>query len=196
MANFEIAYGITRKHEGGWHGATGVNSADRGGETFKGIARRIWPQWEGWAVLDRFRNQQGFPRNAENDAQLTTMVRNFYRINFWDVNRLSEINSQAIANEMFDTGVNVGSRTAVLWLQRALNVLNRNGRTWQDINPPTGVVGPITLGIVNRLSAVDTKHLFNVLNIIQGHHYIAIAERDRTQEEFMRGWLERVDLMK
>lgn len=195
-ANFDKAYNITREHEGGWHGATGVNAADRGGETFKGIARRIWPQWRGWVIIDGFKTRVGFPNNALNDPQLNALVREFYRVEFWDRNRLGEFRSQAIANELFDTGVNVGVRPAAIWLQRALNVLNRNGKSWRDIDPPTGVIGPITLGIVNSLSPRDTNHLFDVLNIIQGHHYLALAERDRTQQEFMRGWLGRVELMR
>lgn len=194
-ANFNIAYSITRQNEGGWHGGTGANSADRGGETFKGIARKIWGSWQGWAVIDRLRSQQGFPNNALNNPQLNQMVKDFYMREFWNRLRLGEFNSQAVANEMFDTAVNVGVGTAANWLQRSLNLLNRNQRSWPDMQV-TGVVGPITLQRVNSLSTLDTNALFNLLNIFQGQHYINISERDRTQEEFMRGWLTRVELMR
>lgn len=195
MAVFEIAYGITRQNEGGWHGGTGANSADRGGETFKGIARRLWPNWAGWTFVDDFKGKKGFPNNALNDYELSRMVRNFYRSEFWSVNRLDDIRSQAIANEMFDTGVNVGTRQSALWLQRSVNILNRNGTSWRDITVD-GVIGNITLGVVNGLSTTDTTALFNLLNIYQGAHYLNLAERDKTQEAFIRGWVTRVEVMR
>lgn len=194
-ANFNIAYNITRQNEGGWHGATGANAADRGGETFKGIARRIWPNWSGWALVDGFKNRPGFPNNALNDPQLSQLVRDFYRAEFWDRIRLGEFRSQPIANELFDTAVNVGNASAVNWLQRSLNIMNRNQRSWPDMQV-TGIVGPITLQRVNSLSATDNSALFNLLNVFQGQHYLSLCERDRTQEEFIRGWLGRVELMR
>ena len=195
MASFEIAYGITRQHEGGWHGATGTNSADRGGETYKGIARKFWSSWAGWTFVDDFKTQKGFPQNAYDDFDLNRMVRTFYKREFWDRNRLDDVRSQEIANEMFDTGVNTGLRQGALWLQRSINLLNRNERSWKDIKVD-GIIGNITLGRVNALSISDTTALFNLLNIFQGAHYLSLAEKDKTQQEFMRGWLQRVELMR
>ena len=45
MADFKVAFAKTIRFEGGY-----VNhKADKGGETYKGIARNFWPKWKGWA---------------------------------------------------------------------------------------------------------------------------------------------------
>lgn len=194
-AEFLPAYNITRQNEGGYHNATGVNSADRGGETFKGIARKAWPGWLGWKIIDAMKIGPGFPQVALEDETLSKLVRGFYQRHFWDINRLTEISNQAIANELFDTGVNVGSVTAARWLQRACNYLNRNQRSWPNLKVD-GMIGPITLSRVNALSAVDQRHLFDVLNIMQGMHYLNIIDRDPSQEVFLRGWISRVELIR
>jgi len=195
MATFEIAYGITKRIEGGWHGGTGANSSDRGGETYKGIARKIWPNWTGWQRIDFLRNQNLFPMNLENDQLLQALVPQFYQKEFWNILRLSDIKSQAIANELFDTSVNVGSRQGALWLQRSLNLLNRGQKSWRDIQVD-GIIGNGTLGVVNGLNEADTKSLFNILNGYQARHYIDLAEKDPRQEDFIRGWFTRVELMR
>ena len=54
-----------------------------------------------------------------------------------------------MANELFDTGANMGPAVAATFLQRALTALNRNGRDYSDLMPD-GRVGAQTL------SALDT----------------------------------------
>lgn len=194
MTRFEIAYEITRANEGGYHGGTGVNAADRGGETFKGIARKIWPAWAGWPVIDRMKQSTDFPMNALTDPVLGNMVRMFFKSNFWDVNRLSEIQSQAVANELFDSGVNCGARLAARWLQKSLNYLNRGGQTWDDLKMD-GIIGRRTVNTFNSRTAVDKVAVFNIINILQGKHYLDLIDRDSSQETFLRGWITRVELM-
>lgn len=50
----------------------------------------------------------------------------FYKENYWDKFLGDEINSQEIADEIFDTSVNMGVERAVKFLQKALNYLNRD----------------------------------------------------------------------
>lgn len=195
MAEFKNAHLITARNEGGWHNGKGLNKFDRGGETFKGIARKIWPNWKGWDRIDLLKQSNEFPRIAEQDPLLTNMVHEFFKENFWDRNRLSEIHFQPIANELYDTGVNFGTVPAAKMLQQALNLLNRNQDSWQDIKED-GVIGPLTLRKVNGLIGMDRIYCFNVLNILQGESYINIMRKDKTQENNLRGWLSRVELMR
>jgi len=53
-------------------------------------------------------------------------VKAFYKENYWDKFLGDEINSQEIADEIFDTSVNMGVERAVKFLQKALNYLNRD----------------------------------------------------------------------
>jgi lysozyme family protein len=195
MADFNISYEITRKIEGGWHSGAGINKHDLGGETFKGIARVHFPNWEGWKIVDSMKKQTNFPRIAETDPRLNILVRAFFKTNFWDPIRLDSIKSQAVADEAFDTGVNMGIGIAARFMQRGVNLLNRNERSWKNLTVD-GAIGPKTIETINNLSIVDTRHLFNSLNMLQGARYLDIIEKNPTQEENWRGWLERVELMK
>lgn len=195
MEDFNIAYDITRKTEGGWHNANGVNSADRGLETFKGIARKYWGTWKGWVIIDALKSKPGFPGTALADPVLNQLVREFFKVNFWEPLRLSQIKNQAIKNELFDTAVNIGVNPAGKMLQRSINYLNRNQKNWQDIEVD-GKIGPKTLLTLSAMIELDQRHVFNLLNILQGAHYVGILDRERSQEDFIRGWMERVELMK
>lgn len=195
MADFNIAYRITKENEGGYHNGGGVNSSDLGGETFKGIARRIHPLWPGWFFVDQAKRTSGFPMSALRDELINKMVLEFYKKMFWDVNRLDDLISQPIANELFDTGVNMGTGVASRFLQQGVNYLNRNQKGFRDL-VVDGKIGNMTLATVNSLSTLDSKYLFNLLNIMQGARYLEIMDRNPSQEDFIRGWLQRVEIMR
>src|ERR1035441_4044145 len=48
VADFNAAHQQVMGNEGGYAN----NPADAGGETYKGIARKFWPQWCGWKYVD------------------------------------------------------------------------------------------------------------------------------------------------
>ena len=72
MAQFEPAFEDMLKDEGGYQLTT--LAGDTGGMTYAGIARNPNPNWEGWTLVDR----------KEFGGDLTSMVRRFYKSNFWD----------------------------------------------------------------------------------------------------------------
>ena len=51
MADFKTAYDRTSKFEGGYSN----DEADRGGETFAGIARVYHENWLGWKIIDQYK---------------------------------------------------------------------------------------------------------------------------------------------
>lgn len=189
MAEYKIAYDITRKHEGGYSN----HSKDRGGETFKGIARNFWPEWGGWAIIDKHKRGTGtdFLNAISDDPALQKLVLQFYKINFWDALKLDQIDNQDIANELFDTAVNMGVGKAAIFLQESLNVTNQEGKFYPDL-AIDGQVGAITIRAVNIHPR--PKNLLKTLNILQGYEYISICKRNPTQEAFFHGWIERVSL--
>lgn len=186
MTNFDLAYKKTMTIEGGYSN----NPNDGGGETYMGISRRFFPSWGGWVLIDQYKSMVGlkqgqFIKNIELDAH----VADFYETYFWDANRLGKIESQEIAEELFDTGVNMGVKTASKMLQEALNLLNRNERDFKDLIID-GEIGRKTLSIVNSIN--DYRPLLKTLNGLQFCRYKAICEKRPTQEVFFIGWLKRV----
>lgn len=181
MAQFKPAYVITLGHEGGY-----VNDpVDRGGETYKGIARKFWPDWKGWALIDDLKPKPGFPFSLNRHSDLQELVQDFYEEHFWDALQLDRMIHQSVANELFDTAVNQGTGTAAKYLQKALNLLGN--RLAVD-----GKVGPITLAAAN---AAPQNRLFNLINILQAERYLNIVRNDPSQLRFLNGWVKRVQWM-
>lgn len=192
MANFDEAYDITLGHEGGYT----HDPVDVGGETYKGVARRYYPNWPGWTIIDAAKNDTNFPNSLRDDTDLDCMINQFYRDNYWNLFWGDDIPNQEVANEMFDTGVNMGVGRAVKYLQKGLNVLNRNQKNYADIVEDGGF-GTNTMAALNQyLNIDDASFLLKVMNILQGMHYIDYMTKSPTQERFARGWLKRVSITK
>lgn len=97
-----------------------------------------------------------------------------------------------VAAELFDTGVNMGPETAIGFLQRALNALNRNGRDYADIVVDRRI-GPATLGALTGFlrarGAAGEAVLVKALDALQGARYVQLAEARPANEAFLYGWL-------
>ena len=188
MAEFKEAYAITSAHEGGY-----VNDpVDRGGETYRGIARVHHPEWSGWRRIDTARRKAGFPRSLNADRTLQNNVKAFYKKAYWDRFKGDDIPDQAVANELYDTGVNMGVRRAVRFLQSSLNLLNRNQRDYEDLIVD-GLLGRKSLDALAKLLRKDrgSDALVKMMNIQQGARYVEIMASDSSQERFARGWIKR-----
>lgn len=100
MADFNPAYERMIRDEGGYnlHEVEG----DTGGQTYAGIARNMHPQWAGWLNIDR------------KETPPAQLVRDFYRITFWDDMRGDELFSDRIASSIFNFYVNTGRPAKVL----------------------------------------------------------------------------------
>lgn len=137
MANFKIAFKKTIKKEGGYCNVEG----DRGGETYKGIARNIHPTWTGWISVDQIRkaHPKGFKSILENTPELQKKVEDFYKRNFWNELHLDDCPNQELANQCFDTAVNCGVKAAVKIVQKTLGI------------PADGKLGPITIAAMKKI---------------------------------------------
>ena len=155
------------------------NPLDSGGATMYGITEAV----------ARANGYQGLMQ----DLQLH-QAEAIYRKLYWDRLRLDEIAllSLPIALELFDTGVNCGTGVAAGFLQRSLNVLNRQQADYPDV-AVDGDLGAQTLEVLKsyiyRRGARGERVLLRALNCLQGARYIELAERKQTQELFLFGWL-------
>jgi lysozyme family protein len=115
MASFEIADKLTSINEGGYAN----DGSDRGGETWKGIARKMHPQWEGWSFVDWYKKHPGFPSVLNKSDRLEELRKSFYKINFWDQIKGDELLFQEIANQIYDDAVNTSPVPAIRKAQNA-----------------------------------------------------------------------------
>lgn len=182
-------------------GYTNNNPADKGGYTYKGISRIKHPSWPGWKIIDSiFPSPSLIKRGTQHESlkyniQLNQLVQDFYRSEFWNKIQGDNLPSQLIADELFDSSINLGVTAASENLQHTMNLLNRNGKLYPDI-VVDGIIGSQTLSTLNKcISANGEKLVFNILNFYQAKRYIEIMERDHTQEVFI-GWFSRIAIIK
>lgn len=103
-----------------------------------------------------------------------------------------------IAEELVDTGVNMGPATATRFLQRALNSMNLQGRLYPDLLID-GHLGDLTMAALKAYLTHRQRDgepvLLTALNCLQGARYIELTEARPANEDFVFGWLrERVML--
>lgn len=101
--------------------------------------------------------------------------------------------SKRIAEELFDTGVNLGVARAAEFLQIALNALNNVGALYPDIKED-GDCGPGTLlalakYLVARRGGDGEAVMVAALDVQQGAFYIDLSRRRPKDEKFVYGWL-------
>ena len=118
-------------------------------------------------------------------------------IRFWDKVKGDDLQklSVAICKEVVDTGVNMGTHRASVFLQRCLNVLNNKASLYRDLTVD-GKIGPSTLmALKDYLNSRDESVLLKALNCLQGAKYIELAERREKDEKWIYGWYKnRVEL--
>jgi lysozyme family protein len=107
--------------------------------------------------------------------------------------RIAAINT-AIGAKLVDAGVNCGPGNPSRWLQRTLNLLNRQGKQFPDL-VIDGKLGPATqfaLQAVLRQRGDDgdgEKLIIACLKGLQVAYYIDITEHRPANEEFFAGWI-------
>lgn len=134
MANYNIAYNKVIKIEGGY-----VNDPDdAGGETYMGISRKFNPNAKFWKIIDEIKSINKNITNKEMNAILKKNnsiigeIKNIYKNKYWDKLYLDNLNSQKIAEELFDTAVNMGVSVAIKILQNSLRV-KTDGKMTNDL---------------------------------------------------------------
>ena len=172
MADFESSYRRVLEHEGGY-----VNDPDDpGGETYKGVARKMNSKWAGWVRIDMLKRQGGFPANLERDADLQEMVRDFYEVNYWDKVKGDDIANQEVAFYLFEFAVNAGVATSSTLAQLVVGA-NKDG-----------VIGGETVKAINAYDPEKFIALFTVAKIAR---YVNIVKNRPTSKKYFYGWVRR-----
>ena len=163
----------------GKEGGYSNHPSDTGGETIWGIT----------VAVARANGYTGPMRSMPRDTAKDIYRRKYFVLPGFD--RVAK-QSAAVAEELFDTGVNMGPSVASTFLQRLLNGLNRQGKDYADIGVD-GDIGPATLRALKAYLAKRGKDgeraLLKGLNALQGARYVALAEGRSANEDFLHGWL-------
>lgn len=174
MADFQIAYTkYILPNEGGYANVLG----DKGGETYVGISRVFNPTWNGWTIIDmkKSRYANGIIPHKTIFPDMQFLVDQFYQ-NKWDRNNFGQIQSQDIANFLFDFYVN-SNNIAIKKIQQLVNV------------SPDGILGPQTLAAINSANA---SQLYTSLKKVREDFYNSLVAEDPTQSKFLKSWMNRL----
>lgn len=165
MAKFSEAIPIILKHEGLF-----VNHpSDPGGATNRGITLKLFK---------RYAVSLGLNPTVEDLKNLTEeQAKEIYFQEFWQQMKGDEIESQQIANIVFDGFVNMGGRALKL-LQKEAGVA------------PDGKIGPVTLSIVNNSNEAI---LFTGYKDARIDYYKRLVDRKPQLGVFLKGWLNRIN---
>src|SRR5215467_5068343 len=155
MADFDPAVAKTLIREGGARFTD--NPDDHGGATKYGISQRAYP-------------------NVDIANLTEDQAKAIYKQDYWDKVSGDKVKSQAVAESIFDTAVNMGVMTATKLVQMTLDI---------GID---GKFGPDTLKAAN---AIDEKEFLAEFTLAKIARYAAICNKDRTQSKFLLGWINR-----
>lgn len=154
---FEEAFKNTLLHEGGY-----VNDPqDPGGETKYGVSKRSYPHID--------------IKNLTLDD-----AKKIYYEDFWLKQKCNVIQKD-LAAKLFDLSVNVGTKQAGLFMQRALRV------TKQELIED-GIIGVNTLDAIRR---ADPIILLASLKSEAAGYYRLLVAKNASMKKYINGWLSR-----
>lgn len=163
------------KREGGYED----NAADKGGPTRYGITQQT---------------ARAFGYTGDMRMLPIETARQIYRQQYWVDPKFYDVSLRfpALAEKLFDCGVNMGPKVATRFLQRALNGLNRASSDYPD-TLEDGSVGKMTLSALDAYrqhrGADGEAVLLKLINAQQAVRYLGLCENDHTQEAFLYGWI-------
>jgi lysozyme family protein len=155
------------------------NPKDRGGPT-------------NWGITERVARDAGYKGDMKDLPRATAhaILKDRYHI-APGFNRVAKL-SNPLAEVLTDAGVLCGQATAAKWLQRLLNVFNREGKSYPDIIAD-GLIGGATIAALGEYldsrQKDGEKVLIRGINCLLGAHFISISESRTANEEFTFGWI-------
>jgi len=169
----------------GKEGRYANHPSDRGGETMWGITE----------ATARKHGYLGPMRSLPRDVAVHIYVTEYYREpGFTWVSEFSE----SLAYRLFDAGVLCGPRKSSEWLQRCLNLFNKQGIIYADLTTD-GIIGERTINalksyLVYRNKQEPIETLIEAFEALFGHYLFTISGNIKPtlgreeNEDFTYGW--------
>lgn len=167
MSQSVLAVQYVLSNEGGFSD----NPSDPGGATKFGISLR-------------FLQSISPSSKTLSDIEDLTLIdaQTIYETNFWDP-IYNLIESQQIANYIFDMTVNMGSSISHKIVQQAICSVTCN----RQLMPDDGIFGSRTLSDVNQHS----QYIIYPIRAIRADHYKLLVANNPNLGVFLTGWLNR-----
>ena len=163
MDRFEKIFDYLLKVEGGYTN----DKHDKGGETT-------------WGITKEEAREFGYKGSMQDLTK--DFAKNIYLKKYYLGNKLDKVVNDKVALSICDWAVNSG-RNGIKNAQIAINQLTNANL---DVD---GIIGNKTL---DALNAVDPEKFLEVYHNLQKNYYKGKVETDKTQEDFLAGWLNRV----
>ena len=141
---------------------------DRGGKTT-------------WGITEEEAREFGYTGDMRNLTK--DFAKNIYLKKYYLGNKLDKIIDDRVALSIFDWAVNSGGRG----IKKSQIVANKFGANLVI----DGIIGNKTLEAIN---AIDPKMFLKEYHELQRAFYKNLAAKDSTQEDFLKGWLNRVEI--
>jgi lysozyme family protein len=189
VANFFVSLPRTLDFEGAYLGKDAP-----GGEYFMGIERSKHGDWPGWSTIAVLL-KTGSTQDLLSNRTLLSELSDFYRVNYWQRLACDHLADQNLADELFDSAVNMGPLRTTKMLQRALNALRIHKKSpLFDALKADSVLGARTLAALEALTAVDqgADLLLKTFESLRRQAYLEVAEQDPKFSQYMKDWLKRV----
>jgi lysozyme family protein len=159
-------------HEGGFVD----NPKDPGGATNKGVTQ---------ATYNTFRTRKGQPKRSVRDIEVGELEELYFN-GYWLPARCHEMPNEALALLMFDAAVNHGPATAIKLLQQAAGVPDRECDGVWGANTRTRVIQ----------AAANANALVDGCLLRRERFYRRIVELNPKLGDFLRGWMNRLTLLR
>lgn len=173
MTRFDSCLEFVLKMKGGLTD----DPADRGGRTNLGITGQ---------TLARARKDR-IAKADTVDGLTREVAAAIYRAYYWNTCRCGDLPAP-MDLAVFDAAVHMGTGTAAMQVQRALNLLGAEPALAED-----GIVGPRTLEAARRLPGKWRLRAARVALAVRSAALLAIVSRAPSQRRFLAGWLNRLD---
>jgi len=188
MADFDKAFRVSLAARGGYR------AVSEGLEIYRGIERRFHPSWDGWPIVDALKfaasDEQELQSTLSQNKKLGEKVRSWFKQTYWDRFSGDRIRNQEIAEELFESSLELGVGRAVNCLQKALNLLDA-GAPEQAPIVEDGRLGEESLDVLETsLQTGGASHILHVMRVLQALHYISRIRKNPGRDAVARERLE------
>lgn len=121
-------------------------------------------------------------------------VKDIYKSHYWDKLKGDEIQSQEIAEMLFDMSVNAGVVNTITMMQKTINgIMKRIHNTIIGNLSEDGILGDKTLESINWFRDKYDNAIKNAFIAKRVQYYMGIVDMYPKNAKYLLGWLNRVD---